>query len=142
MKSHAEQIARRCVHFTGLSEKSGACAAGVVYATVKNQQIGGPQAFPCFRDGEANPCEKRRFPTKDEVDKEVAEHEASFKRLELAIGAASKDAKSRGLGKGNGGAGAISCPVCKTGTLNYTVASYNGHMWGRCTTAECMCWMQ
>lgn len=44
--------------------------------------------------------------------------------------------------KGNGGGGFVSCPVCKSGTLHYTVAGYNGHMWGRCSTKDCVSWMQ
>lgn len=41
-----------------------------------------------------------------------------------------------------GVAGAIPCPVCKTGQLSYTIASLNGHVWGRCSTENCVAWME
>lgn len=59
-----------------------------------------------------------------------------------AVNAAHKDAKSRGLGKGSGGYGELLCPVCKTGILKYSVASYNGHIHGSCSTDGCVRWME
>ena len=38
--------------------------------------------------------------------------------------------------------GEIDCPVCKTGKLSYRRASYNGHIWGQCDTANCVKWME
>lgn len=142
MKSLAEQIGGRCTHFTGMGCDKASCAVGVVYASVKSQEVKGFAGIPCFREGAAVPCDKRHFPTPEEVAAEVAEHDASWERLKLGIGAASKHAKEKGFKKGNGGCGVVPCPVCKTGELNYTVASYNGHMWGRCTTPKCVSWMQ
>lgn len=142
MKSLAEQIACKCVHFTGMGSDKASCAVGVVYATVQNKTIPGFAGIPCFREGEAVPCEKRRFPTPEEVAAEVADHDARWERLKIGIGAVSDDAKTRGFKKGAGGKGQIVCPVCKTGELHYTVAGYNGHIWGRCTTKECVSWMQ
>lgn len=37
--------------------------------------------------------------------------------------------------------GKIECPKCK-GDLNYTRASSNGHVWGKCTTVNFLSWMQ
>lgn len=34
------------------------------------------------------------------------------------------------------------CPICKTGELNYKIMSYNGHIHARCTTEDCVCWME
>ncbi|QHH99207.1 hypothetical protein [Acinetobacter dispersus] len=36
----------------------------------------------------------------------------------------------------------IDCPICKTGELNYRISSYNGHIHAKCTTDECVCWME
>lgn len=141
MKSLEEQIGCRCVHFNGIREEGRACDAGIVYATVKGQAKGFA-AFPCFREGEAVPCDKRHFPTPEEVAAEVAGIEARTDRLMLGMQAAGEDAKKHGFKKGNGGTGSVPCPVCKTGTLRYSVAGYNGHMHGRCTTADCVAWMQ
>lgn len=41
----------------------------------------------------------------------------------------------------SGRAGMI-CPICTTGALNYTVASYNGHMHAMCTSEGCVRWME
>lgn len=59
-----------------------------------------------------------------------------------ALAEAKKDAKAKGLKCGNGGAGSLPCPVCKTGTIRYSVASVNGHMMARCSTAGCVSWME
>lgn len=150
MKTLAEQIGGKCVHYNGLSQpgvrdqSACRCKAGVVYLTVKSNDESrrGFACYPCFREGEGVPCEKRHFPTPDEVAAEVAEHDASWERLKLGIGACSEDAKKHGYKRGNGGTGFVRCPVCKTGDLHYAVAGYNGHMRGRCSTAGCVSWMQ
>lgn len=144
MKTLSEQIGNKCIHFNGLREDTGACDAGVVYLTVKatDESIKGFARYPCFREGEAVPCAKRHFPTPEEVAAQVAEHNASWERLKLGIRAASDDAKKHGFKMGNAGRGVVPCPVCKAGELHYTVAAYNGHMHGRCTTPDCVSWMQ
>ena len=40
----------------------------------------------------------------------------------LGMQAAGEDAKNTGFKKSNGGTGSVPCPVCKTGTLRYSVA--------------------
>lgn len=59
----------------------------------------------------------------------------------LALRKCSEDAKAKGLKKGHGGTGEVECPICKK-RLRYSVASYNGHMWGSCETEGCVRWMQ
>jgi len=51
-------------------------------------------------------------------------------------------AKQQGLRKGKGGVSSVSCPKCKTGTIDYSVASFNGHIWGKCTTKDCVRWIE
>jgi hypothetical protein len=129
-------IMRRCRHFTGVQNKT--CEAGVNYDDVV--------PIPCIGlDNTAvkqATCEKKSCPTREEaieIDKERAEH---TKKFMLALGAAHDDAKKKGYKKGHGGKDSLPCPVCKTGTLHYSVASYNGHLWGQCETKGCMAWMQ
>jgi hypothetical protein len=131
-----ESIMRKCRHFTGVQNKT--CEAGVNYDDVV--------PIPCIgRVGaeiEPAKCEKKSCWTREEainIEKERAE---STKRFMLALGAASEDAKAKGYKKGHGGKDSLPCPVCKTGTLHYSVASYNGHLWGQCTTDKCVAWMQ
>lgn len=40
------------------------------------------------------------------------------------------------------GAGAMQCPICKTGKLNYSRALSNGHVNARCSTEGCVDWME
>lgn len=144
MKSLAEQISNKCTHFNGLGDDGKSCRAGVVYLTVMSRDPAskGFCRYPCFREGEGIPCDKRHFPTADEVAAEVAEHEEGWEQLELGINAATEDAKKQGFKRGNGGMGVVPCPVCKTGDLHYSVSGYNGHMHGRCSTNGCVSWMQ
>lgn len=80
---------------------------------------------------------KASLPTKEQADAEMDGLSDSLR----AMSACHEDAKTRGLKKGNGGRGQIECPICK-GNLHYSVASYNGHLWGKCETEGCVAWMQ
>ena len=40
------------------------------------------------------------------------------------------------------GQGEITCPVCKTGKLRYSRFGYNGHVHARCSTKDCVAWME
>ncbi len=141
MRSLEEQIGGKCVHYCGLHNKTQ-CDAGVVYDSVKDETRKGFGQYPCFLEGEPVPCDKRHFPTPEEVKAEVdAIHAQSAKTMQ-AMSAAMQDAKAKGFKKGNGGAGTVKCPNCESGTLHYSVASYNGHVWGKCSTPKCTSWMQ
>lgn len=59
-----------------------------------------------------------------------------------AFVAAKQHAKEQGLGRGNGGFSALPCPSCKTGTIRYSVAGSNGHMWAACSTNDCVRFME
>lgn len=141
VKSLAQQISSRCVYFTGIGNKE--CRAGVSYDSVCDTSESGLKRWPCFRDGAAcRTCDKRHFPTDDEVADEVASIRAYSEKVNKAMGAAKLDAKSRGLGKDSGGSGSISCPCCNGGTLHYRVSGYNGHMHAACETKGCAAWME
>lgn len=127
-----------CRHFNGIQHE--ACRAGVRY------RRGGQQAMPCipkFINGrDVWPCELFALPTREEAEADADKRMASIERTDRAFSAARQDADSRGLKKGHGGAGSLPCPACNAGTLRYSVASYNGHMHGRCSTDGCVSWMQ
>ena len=38
--------------------------------------------------------------------------------------------------------GVIACPICKIGKLQYSCASYNGHIHARCSTDTCVRWAE
>jgi len=37
--------------------------------------------------------------------------------------------------------GSVECPACK-GNLQFTKASYNGHIWAKCETDSCLGWIE
>jgi hypothetical protein len=128
--SAAEQIAGRCVHFTGVQHAT--CKAGVAY-----EQL--PGALPCLRSmGADKPCEKRRWPTEEEVAKELADWDAATRRI-LKVGPIIKQIKQEHQGKS--WQGVVVCPECN-GKLHMRHAACNGHVWGRCETEGCLAWME
>ena len=136
LETYAEQIASKCVHFTGIQKKQ--CVAGVAYDSFDG-------GLPCLANlgrGPKQPCSQIHFPTAEEIAEIVAGDEAHLERLGKALEAVDKDRKVRGFRKGKGGQGSLPCPACNTGTLGYSVASYNGHIHGRCSTPGCVSWMQ
>lgn len=82
------------------------------------------------------------LPTAIEVEAEQKAWEEIHGKFTVAFAAARADANTKGFKRGSGGQGQIKCPCCQDGTLAYSVASYNGHMWGTCSTADCVRWMQ
>lgn len=127
----------KCRHFNGVQNK--VCKAGVNYDDVEPIPCIGYRPGATIKQAE---CKKKSCYSRDEAIQIEKEHQESMKKFGLALGAASDDAKKRGLKKGQGGKGSLPCPVCKTGTLHYSVASYNGYLWGQCSTSGCVSWMQ
>ena len=121
----------RCKHFTGTQKK--VCEAGVEYESVRNGA-----SLPCLR--KYNPanvqCPSQCFPTPEDARAKAEERERSMQVTLEGMRRCSKDANGR-----RGIVGSVECPKCN-GTLRYSVASLNGHLWGRCDTAGCLSWMQ
>lgn len=40
------------------------------------------------------------------------------------------------------GSGEIDCPICKSGKLRYSRATYNGHVHAACSNEQCVRWME
>ena len=150
-RSYAEQIAGRCVHFSGISEKS--CRAGVAYDSV--QVMNDPpieyvydrsptaiyrehRALPCLVShnlGGAT-CAKCQFPTAEEVAAKEAESKRSVEMITNARRAIVLHIEATGKQ-----ADAIGCPNCG-GRLSYARASSNGHIHARCSNERCVAWME
>ena len=142
----AEQIADKCVHFTGTMQKT--CKAGVAYAavTVQHEPIEYVRRGVTYTATRSMPCNHRlnhcgatcsasRFPTPEEVTAEV---EASRVQMEKMFGcraAIVQHIKETGVERG-----VIKCPACK-GELGYCRA-LNGHIWGHCSTEGCASWIE
>jgi hypothetical protein len=87
-------------------------------------------------------CDLFEIMSQADAEKEADERIVIMNRGATVRHAAHEDAKAKGLGKGHGGYGSLKCPGCESGTLQYSVASYNGHMHGRCSTKGCASWME
>jgi hypothetical protein len=128
-----------CRHFNGIQNKI--CRAGVEY-----QDATSPFTMPCIpkfvKGRETWTCDLFEIMSREDAEKEADERIIKMERTVKARHAAKDHAKASGLGKGHGGAAAIPCPSCDGGTLRYSVASYNGHMHGRCSTQGCDSWME
>ena len=59
-----------------------------------------------------------------------------------AVEAVHKDAKEKGLKKAHGGTAEMKCPICVDGTIHYSVASCNGHIYAGCSTQYCIRFME
>lgn len=141
-KTPREQKANRCVHFNGIQNET--CKAGVSYDVFRNNRVAGKDWMPCLKDagGDCVHCEKRLWPTPEEIEAELEADEKLMKKMLTGCAAVYEDAEKRGLRKGSGGTGEVPCPVCETGVIHYSVAGYNGHRHARCTTANCVCFME
>lgn len=132
----------RCVHFTGTRDE--ACEAGVNYRQlVGGDDFGWGTRLPCLTDtftpknGDKVSCGQCRMTTREEAEAEVEESDASFRRISACLKAITeKHGKSRGLQD------SMPCPNNCGGTLHYSIAGYNGHIHGRCSTQGCASWMQ
>lgn len=127
-----------CVHFTGIQHVS--CKADVNYRTlVGGDDLGWATRLPCteFDNTKAVACSQCRRHTREEAEAIVKRSEESFARLSLCLKAIrEKHGKARGL------VGEMPCPTNCGGTLRYSIAGYNGHVHGACSTPSCASWMQ
>lgn len=134
----AEQIAGRCVHFSGMQHS--ACEVGIPYAEFKDPATKKRAAFsqvPCFAGDGRLPCERRQFPTPEEVAAEVAASDRFFENYKKARAAIMASVMAR-----RGSGGSIDCPICGVlGSLVFSIA-HNGHVHAKCRTAGCVAWME
>lgn len=146
-KSLHDQIAGKCIHFNGIQNKT--CRAGVCYDELdKENRMAYRAALPCWKpDAESlerlagKPqcqCAHVEFPTEEEVQRQLAEHDKHMGKMMMALTAVDPIRKKY---KGKDFVGVIECPVCK-GKLHVSHAAYNGHVHAKCETADCVAWME
>lgn len=121
----------RCIHYNGHFDHR-VCLKGVDYDTVKDRSQR-PFRWPCFSPEAKTECAKRELTTEADYAAWVQEVEAAIERTTTIRAAII----ATGLP-----AGTIACPCCKTGKVNFTVASSNGHVWAACTTPDCAAWVE
>ena len=143
------QIMGRCKHFDGLNggdlnDDSKKCKRGRIYrGLVGGEQLGWMKRAPCLaRNDTAVECEWREFPTEDEAQAEAQADEERTQHIFAAMMACAEDSNAHGfVDNRRDMTGQIVCPACG-GTLKYSRAGYNGHIWGKCETVDCLAWMQ
>lgn len=134
-----------CKHFSGLLNEK--CLRGRDYKGFSNDgtEFGLMKKMPCKKSNEVNTCDEREFPTKEEAQEHKRRQSQWVQNFNKAIELIQKKHKvdiewENPSNKNKTVQGTIECPVCK-GDLNYSVSSYNGHIWGKCKTEDCLNWM-
>jgi rubredoxin len=143
VKTLYEQKANKCRHFNGMMNK--VCEAGVAYETVRKSG-GRGYALPCFKDDSAEHpecnCDKQSFKTHEEIAAEIEESDRRFQNTMTARMAIVEHLGGPWKRGSPGVSASIACPVCKAGTLRFNRAAVNGHIHARCSTADCVAWME
>lgn len=124
MKTLKEQIKCKCIHFTGMMNKT--CKAGMNYQEVADPGSR-PIKLPCFKEGEMSGgnCDKSEFLSDEEATKKANEIKSDGAKTMLAMIAVKEHVRSMGTIVGN-----IKCPSCG-GELKYAQAP-NKHTRGNC----------
>lgn len=148
-----------CIHFNGIN--SGTCKANVKYfdvaaplsqsdiefhkknyPTADQAMVGIIRRVPCHVENNVATCPSFQAPTKAELEQFDAEINEILKKTMTARAAIVEYLKSINKLKSNY-ADKILCPVCGSGTLNFSIAgAYNGHIHAQCTTPKCVQWIE
>lgn len=142
-----------CKHYGGAFHDK-TCRAGVAFADVTPEwetTAGQMLRLPCHTKPYPNAtpvqlehhakrgtCAKFEAPTDAEIAESKREIEAAVQRVAKTIPLISRVKKEH---EGKQWAGVETCPICG-GRLHLTHSSFNGHVWGRCGTADCLAWME
>lgn len=129
-----EQETRKCRHFTGITNEG--CKVGVCYRDVRDDSVR-PFRWPCINPEVADRCDERDPYTREEAKEHYERIERRIEDVSVAH-AAILEATQGEVGI----SGEITCPVCQTGALRYSIASVNGHVHAQCSTDDCVRWME
>lgn len=134
-----------CRYYSGVMTE--ACDAEINYHELleikgEEDEFGMARRLPCMaKNNSTVVCNKRDFPSEEEVENHEKEMNQRFGNTMIAIG---QIAEKHGIKPGGKPdkmiVGTIECPSCK-GTLSYRISPINGHIWGRCKTKKCLQWM-
>lgn len=141
-----------CIHYTGcLNPRSPTCKAGVNYREhAGGDGFGWVKRLPCFKLENCDPaavvkCDQYREPTAEEIAAHEAEVQAAIAKLMTAYTGKVREwheANRWDRKNPKAATGKVPCEVCGKGEIHLTMAAYNGHVWGKCTTEGCISWME
>lgn len=153
MRTGIEQHQQWCVHYQrrgGMPHRE-ACAKGIVYDDLaKVSELGdwgSMLRLPCIRDHHIESerkgqplceCPHLQWPTLAESEAHEKEMAAHMEKMMVALIAIDPIRKKR---KGHDWNGTIECPNCK-GKLHVRHSGYNGHVWAKCETDDCVSWIE
>ena len=146
MKPREETIAfemNYCQHYGRGKGSDMVCAAGMDLKTIKHVKTGDRQINwgPCI-EGHTLPEPKAHCPhwirrTREQGEARADIVEKSEREMELVMPVVAEWRKRPPFEKRE----TIKCPACG-GKLHLSQSSYNGHVWGKCETADCVSWME
>lgn len=140
-----------CIHYRagngGGDPMPATCEAGVEYAKFRRENFNSTFAQqPCFltKTGESKtgalPCEHLRRPTTEEIAAHEEWATARWRKTATALAAIEPWRKEN---KGRSASQTIDCPVCAgVKTFSMMIVGRNGHVHARCSTPECVSWIE
>jgi len=91
---------------------------------------------------QVGPSETPIAPPKDTDDKEVESWINNLLKAVEAIRVKTNTKPGRKNKPMKELIGKMECPICKKGTLHYGVSSYNNHVRAKCTTTDCVSFIE
>jgi hypothetical protein len=141
-----------CRHYNGAinPRSNGVCDAGVNYRDLVGGDIAGwVTRLPCCamgaRGGEKVVCAKHSLPTAEEVAESKRRSDESIRKFMVAYSGKVREwreANKWDRKNPKAASGEVPCEVCGTGKILLSMAAYNGHVWGKCTTDGCVSWVE
>lgn len=141
-----------CIHYRGaLNPAHKTCKAGVDYRElVGHNNPGWVRLLPCSAfdalDGQTKvQCPHFRAPTPEEIDEDERKTNESMAKFMVAYTGKVREwreANKWDRKNPKSATGKVPCEVCHKGEIHLTMSSYNGHVWGKCTTDGCVSWME
>jgi hypothetical protein len=124
--------------------KKDSCESGVRFDSLPGYGVAGFfESCPCFGPERTGTCSKSEYPTAEERAAEDAEMELHFQKTMTARAAIVEDCGGPWKRGDQWQTGLINCPLCnQPASLQYSRASYNGHIQARCKTEGCVRWME
>jgi hypothetical protein len=141
-----------CKHYTGAlnPRTSGTCSVGVNYrALVGGEVFGWISRLPCTagepRCGERVTCDKFQAPTPEEIAEDKRQIDESIRKFTVAYTGNVREwrnANKWDRKNPKSAQGKVPCEACGKGEIHLSMAAYNGHVHGKCTTEGCLSWME
>ena len=132
------KASKHCRHYSydlAVVDAGGPCCAkGIDLSGPGASSVCMPKPFEGFPDKRA--CKKREEYTAVERDEWKKWQAEAMGRMIIVLAEIPGDVKDRGK------TGTLKCPACKTGTVRWTRAPNNGHLWASCSTPHCFQVMQ